>query len=179
MNRVFLRACAFLLPWALLACGPSRQETLKDWMVEERKLITPMVKKIPEPKPFYHLGYDAVGSSDPFARQFLVAAAVTEQQKENPDLSLAHKSRKRDPLEEFALESIAFVGTLEKQGRAVGLVRAQGKVFQVLAGQYIGKDFGKILRIDETSIQLREVAQDEEGKWLQRDATLRIQGGSK
>ena len=61
----------------------------------------------------------------------------------------------------------------------MGLVRAQEKVFQVLVGQYIGKNFGKVLRIDQTSIQLRELAQDQEGKWLQRDATLRIQGGSK
>lgn len=179
MNRVCSSACVFLLPWALLGCGPSRQEALKDWIAEERKSITPMVRKIPEPKPFYHLGYDEVGSSDPFAKQSFVAAAVTEQQKENPDLSLAHKSRKRDSLEEYPLEAITFVGTLEKQGRAVGLVRAQEKVFQVLVGQYIGKNFGKILRIDETSIQLRELAQDQEGKWLQRDATLRIQGGSK
>ena len=94
-------------------------------------------------------------------------------------MSLAHKSRKRDSLEEYPLEAITFVGTLEKQGRAVGLVRAQEKVFQVLVGQYIGKNFGKVLRIDQTSIQLRELAQDQEGKWLQRDATLRIQGGSK
>jgi len=178
MNRVS-RACVLMLTWALLACGPSRQEDLKDWIAEERKSITPMVKKIPEPKPFFHLGYDEVGSSDPFARQFFVAAAVTEQQRESPDLSLAHKSRKRDPLEEYAFESMAFVGTMEKQGRAVGLIRAEEKVFQVVAGQYVGKNFGKILRIDATSIQLRELAQDQEGKWLQRDATLRIQGGSK
>ena len=41
------------------------------------------------------------------------------------------------------------------------------------------KNFGKILRIDDTSIQLRELAKDQEGNWLQRDATLRIQGESK
>ena len=179
MTIVFSRACIFLLPCALLACGPSRQETLKDWMAEERKSITPMVKKIPEPKPFFHLAYEEVGSSDPFARQFFVAAAVSAQQKGNPDFSSPHKSRKRDPLEEYALETIVFVGTMEKQGRAVGLVRAQGKVFQVLTGQYIGKNLGKVLRIDESSIQLREVAQDQDGMWLQRDATLRIQGESK
>lgn len=179
MNRLLCRAGTVLLTWLLLACGPSRQDTLKDWMAVERKLITPMVKKIPEPKPFHHLAYDEAASADPFARQFFIAAAAAEQQKNNPDLSLAHKSRKRDPLEDYALESIAFVGTLEKEGRAVGLVRAQGKVYQVLPGQYLGKNFGKILRIDNTSIQLRELAKDQEGNWLQRDATLRIQGESK
>ena len=179
MNRLHYRACTVLLPCVLLACGPSRQDTLKDWMAEERKSITPSVKKIPDPKPFHHLAYDEAGNADPFSRQFFIVAAATEQLKNSPDLSLAHKSRKRDPLEEYALESIAFVGTMEKQGRSVGLVRAQGKVYQVLAGQYIGKNFGKILRIDDTSIQLRELAKDQEGNWLQRDATLRIQGESK
>ena len=82
-------------------------------------------------------------------------------------------------MEEYALESIAFVGVMQKQGHSVGLVRAQGKVYPVLAGQYLGKNFGKILRIDDTSIQLRELAKDQEGNWLQRDATLRIQGESK
>jgi Tfp pilus assembly protein PilP len=36
-----------------------------------------------------------------------------------------------------------------------------------------------VLRVDESGIQLREIAQDAGGKWLERDIYLRIQGSNK
>ena len=121
----------------------------------------------------------SVDRKDPFTKQYFVALANAEADKANPDLSLSQKSRPRQPLESIPLESMNFVGMLEKQGRFVGLLRANGIVHQVVPGQYIGKNFGKVLRVDESGIQLREIAQDAGGKWLERDTYLRIQGSNK
>jgi type IV pilus assembly protein PilP len=174
-----IRASLALMGLLLSACGPSRQDTLRDWMEEQRQASIPSVKKIPAPQPFKHLAYEQGDRNDPFARQYFVALANAAAEKENPDLSLSQKSRPRQPLESIPLESMNFVGTLEKQGRSVGLVRANGVVHQVVPGQYIGKNFGKVLRVDESGIQLREIAQDAGGKWSERDTYLRIQGSSK
>jgi type IV pilus assembly protein PilP len=175
------QSLAGLLLVALLlsACGPSRQDTLRDWIDEQRKASVPNVKKIPAPQPFQHLSYEQGERKDPFAKQVLVAQVNAEAEKASPDLSLQHKSRARQTLESIPLESMNFVGILEKQGRALGLVRADGVLHQVMPGQYIGKNYGKVLRVDEKGIQLREIAQDANGKWSERDAYLRIQGSNK
>lgn len=163
----------------LSACGSSRQDDLRQWMEEQRKASVPSVKKIPAPQPFKHLSYEQGDRKDPFTKQYFVALANAEAEKANPDLSLSQKSRARQPLESIPLESMNFVGMLEKQGRSVGLLRANGIVHQVVPGQYLGKNFGKVLRVDESGIQLREIAQDAGGKWLERDIYLRIQGSNK
>lgn len=163
----------------LSACGPSRQDALRDWMAEQRKASVPSVKKIPPPRAFVHLPYEQADNKDPFAKQFFVALATSEMESANPDLSLAQKSRPRQALENIGLESMVFVGTLEKQGRMVALVRANGIVHQITPGQYLGKNFGKVTRLDASGIQLREIAQDSAGKWHERDAFLRAQGSNK
>ena len=173
------RGAVLLVAVLLAACGPSRQDILREWMEEQRKASIPTVKKIPAPQPFRHLSYEQGDRKDPFTKQYFVALANAAAEKENPDLSLSQKSRARQPLESIPLESMNFVGMLEKQGRSVGLVRANGIVHQVVPGQYIGKNFGKVLRVDESGIQLREIAQDAGGKWLERDTYLRIQGSNK
>jgi type IV pilus assembly protein PilP len=175
-----LALAGLVLVAALLsACGPSRQDNLGQWMEEQRKASIPSVKKIPAPQPFKHLSYEQGDRKDPFTKQYFVALANAEAEKANPDLSMSQKSRARQPLEIIPLESMNFVGTIERQGRSVGLVRANGVVHQVVAGQYMGKNFGKVLRVEESGIQLREIAQDAGGKWLERDTYLRIQGSNK
>ena len=172
-------ASLLLVTLSLSACGPSRQDTLRDWIAEQLKANVPSVKKIPEPQPFQHLPYEQGERKDPFAKQILVAQVNAEADKASPDLSLQHKSRARQTLESIPLESMNFVGILEKQGRVMGLVRADGVLHQVVPGQYLGKNFGKVLRVDEKGIQLREIAQDANGKWSEREAYLRIQGSNK
>lgn len=174
-----LRAGGLLVCAFLAACGPSRQDALRQWMQEQRQASVPSVKKIPPPQPFKHLPYEQGDRKDPFTKQYFVALANAEAEKSNPDLSLSQKSRQRQPLESIPLEAMSFVGLLEKPGRSVGLVRANGVVHQVVPGQYIGKNFGKVLRVEESGIQLREIAQDPGGKWMERDTYLRIQGSSK
>jgi len=177
--RQALAVGLLLVTLLLSACGPSRQDTLRDWIAEQRKASVPSVKKIPAPQPFQHLPYEPGERKDPFAKQVLVAQLNVEAEKASPDLSLKHKSRARQTLESMPLEAMSFVGILEKQGRAMGLVRADGVLHQVAPGQYLGKNFGKVLRIDEKGIQLREIAQDANGKWSEREAYLRIQGSNK
>ena len=159
----------------LMACGPSRQDGLRQWMQEQRKAGVPQARDLAAPQVFNHLPYTQSEREDPFTK---LALANAQAEPANPHLSLSHRSRARQPLEDIALESMHFVGMLENQGRYVALVRANGILYQVLPGQYIGKNLGKVWRVDESGIDLREVAQDTDGRWLERNAYLRFQGGN-
>jgi type IV pilus assembly protein PilP len=162
----------------LMACEPSRQDGLRQWMQEQRKAGVPRARDLAAPQAFKHLPYAQGERKDPFTKHSSLALANAQAEPANSDLSPSQKSRARQPLEEFALESMHFVGMLEKQGRYVALVRANGILHQVVPGQYIGKNLGKVWRVDESGITLRESAQDADGKWLERNAYLRLQGAN-
>ena len=176
--RWLSRAGLVVLCCLLMACGPSRQDGLRQWMQEQRQAGVPRARSLAAPQVFKHLPYAQGERKDPFVKHSLLALANAQAEPANPGLSRSQKSRARQPLEEFDLESMHFVGMLEKQGRYVALVRANGILHQVLLGQYIGKNLGKVWRLDESGIALRESAQDADGKWLERSAYLRFQGSN-
>ena len=42
-------------------------------------------------------------------------------------------------------------------------------------GDYLGQNYGRITRIGETEISLREVVQDAAGEWTERMSSLQLQ----
>ncbi len=55
------------------------------------------------------------------------------------------------------------------------LLRVDNLLYQVKAGEYLGQNFGRITKISETEITLREVVQDAAGEWIERTSTLQLQ----
>ena len=52
-------------------------------------------------------------------------------------------------------------------------------IYQVKVGNYLGQNYGKIIKITENAIQLREIVQDATGDWIERSASLDLQEGKK
>ena len=48
-------------------------------------------------------------------------------------------------------------------------------VYQVKAGDYLGQNYGKITKISETDVSLREIVQDAAGEWIERTSSLQLQ----
>jgi type IV pilus assembly protein PilP len=44
----------------------------------------------------------------------------------------------------------------------------------VQIGNYLGRNFGKILNIQEDKIELREIVKDADGRWEERQASLAL-----
>ena len=62
----------------------------------------------------------------------------------------------------------------------VALVKVGGLLYQVRPGQYLGQNYGRVTRISETDVTLREIVQDSGGEWIERPATLKlVEEGSK
>ena len=69
-----------------------------------------------------------------------------------------------------------MVGTLEESGKLWGIIRDQdGLVYKVSRGNYMGRNYGKIERISEGEISLREIIQSPGGKWAERTARLSLE----
>jgi type IV pilus assembly protein PilP len=84
-------------------------------------------------------------------------------------------NRRKQPLEAFPLDAMSMVGILNRKGQLVALVKVDSLLYQVVAGGYLGQNYGRIVKIDENQIVLREIVQDATGEWIERPAALQLQ----
>ena len=63
--------------------------------------------------------------------------------------------RRKEPLEEFPLDTISMVGRMERLGRPVALVLVGRLLYQVRPGEHLGQNYGLVTKISETEISLR------------------------
>lgn len=88
-------------------------------------------------------------------------------------------ARRKEPLEAFPLDAMTLVGSILKSGQPVALVKVDSLLYQVKLGNYLGEHYGRVTKISETEVVLREIAQDGVGEWIERVATLQLQEGIK
>lgn len=165
----------------LTACSSSDQVDLEQWMKDQRTQTKSNVQPIPEPKKFTPQGYTQEAATDPFSNQKLTQALRREstQSTSNAALVAPELARRKDPLEGFPLDAMSMVGTLIKQGRPVALVKVDNLLYQVSPGNYLGHNYGRITKVDEAEVVLREIVQDAAGEWIERIAKLQLQERSK
>jgi type IV pilus assembly protein PilP len=164
--------------WALLAIGLSgcgaRMGELKDWAEAERKAARPTVKPIEAPKRFVPQAYAGLNSIEPFSPQKLATASKQENNQPN-SLLAAEMNRRKEPLEAYPLDAMAMVGSMARKDGRYAILKVENLLYYVKAGSYMGQNFGRILKINESEISLREIVQDSTGDWVERVSTLQLQ----
>lgn len=170
-----------LLGGLLAGCGASGEEELRQWMSDLRSTTKSRVTPLTEPKQFLPQPYSADSGLDPFNAVKLTQALRRDstQLASNATLIAPEMARRKEPLEAYPLDVMAMVGSLDKKGAPTALLKVDNLLYQVRLGNYIGQNYGKIIRINENSIFLREIVQDATGDWIERDATLDLQEGKK
>ena len=93
----------------------------------------------------------------------------------NSALIDAELARRKQPLEAYPLDVMAMVGSLSQDDQLVALVRVDSLLYQVRPGNYLGQNYGRVDKITETEIVLREIVQDAAGEWTERPAALQLQ----
>ena len=158
----------------LLAGCSGDIDELRQWIEQQRKDVKPNVKPLDAPKKFLPEPYTASTVVDPFSAQKLSVAIKQEATQPN-SLLTAEMNRRREPLEAYPVDSMSMVGSLTRKDSRYGLLRVDNLLYQVKVGDYLGQNFGKIMKISETDITLREVVQDAAGEWIERTSTLQLQ----
>ncbi|MFZ9136373.1 MAG: pilus assembly protein PilP [Hylemonella sp.] len=158
----------------------SEDEKLKGWIAEQRQQIRPRVNPLPVPKPFQPEPYEAAALPDPFGKEKLnmVLRRSAAQLQADPLLSQELRRRK-EPLEEYPLDAMTMVGSLSREGEPMALIRADKLLYQVRVGNYLGKNYGRVTKITETELMLREIVQDAAGEWVERPSSLQLQEKTK
>jgi type IV pilus assembly protein PilP len=126
------------------------------------------IDPLPEIKPYESFTYSASNLRSPFvpsapARSDLAAGV-------RPDVK-----RPREFLEQFPLDTMRMVGTLQLHGRNYGLVQGKdGLVHRVLPGNFMGQNDGRIVGITGTKISIIEIIPDGLGGYIERPAALAL-----
>jgi type IV pilus assembly protein PilP len=157
----------------LLGCTADHGE-LQLWMDQQRREVKPNVPPLTPPKKFDPQPYTSAQAVEPFSTQKLTVALKQEARQPNSLLS-AELNRRKEPLEAYPLDAMGMVGSVTKEGRPFALLRVDSLLYQVKVGDYLGQNYGRITRIAETEIALREIVQDAAGEWIERPATLQLQ----
>jgi type IV pilus assembly protein PilP len=157
----------------LTACGDAQDE-LQQWIEQQRREVKPNVTPLSPPKKFNPQAYLAGAGVEPFSTQKLTVAIKQESRQPN-SLLAAEINRRKEPLEAYPLDSMAMVGSVTKQGRPYALLRVDNLLYQVKMGDYLGQNYGKVTKISETDVSLREIVQDAAGEWIERTSSLQLQ----
>ncbi|HTV79281.1 MAG TPA: pilus assembly protein PilP [Steroidobacteraceae bacterium] len=161
---------ALLLGLVLAAgviAGCSSQDTdLQNFITETNKEAGGRVEPLPEVKPYQTFTYADANLRSPFTPSSPNAG--------NPNLRPdAH--RNREFLEQYSLDTMKMVGSIQQNGTMYGLVQTRdGLVHRVTVGNYIGQNDGKITAITPSKIDLREIVPDGLGGYIERPAALAL-----
>lgn len=154
----------------LAACQGGKGDDLDKFIEESGKTMRPKVEPLPEVKPYIPMEYNADGS---LVNPFRARKAITEGAgKLQPNMN-----RPREPLESYPLESLKFVGSIEKTKLKYALIKTpDNSVQQAKVGNYLGQNFGMIVEINENGVVLKEIVQDDlSGDWIERTASVDLQ----
>ena len=158
---------------SLAACDGENQE-LQAWMDQQRREVRPSIQALAAPKKFDPAPYANAQQVDPFSNQKLTVAIKQEARQPN-SLLAAEMNRRKEPLESYPLDTMAMTGSVVKGGVPFALLKVDNLVYYVKPGDHLGQNFGRITRITETEVSLREVVQDAAGEWTERTAALQLQ----
>jgi type IV pilus assembly protein PilP len=169
------RQVALLGGAVLVIAGCSgEQPELTQWLDQQRRDVKPNVAPLSSPTRFNPQAYLALTSVEPFSTQKLSVALKLDAVQPN-SLLASEINRRREPLEAYPLDSMTMVGSVVRTGRQYALLKVDNLLYQVKQGDYLGQNYGKITKISETDVSLREIVQDASGEWVERISALQLQ----
>jgi type IV pilus assembly protein PilP len=158
--RTGILLCAAVI--ALAGCT-SADSDLQQFIQQTEQQPGGRVEPLPEIKPYETYVYNDQSLRSPF---------VPSQPGGFNSVQLNTK-RPREFLEQFSLDTLRMVGTLNFGGTTYGLVQTKdGVVHRVTIGNYMGQNDGRITAITPSSIELTEIVPDGLGGYMKRPAAL-------
>lgn len=153
----------------LAGCG-SDMDDLDEYINAVKARPGGRIDPLPEIKPYEVFTYVAnnQGYRSPFVPDLPQHSAGSPNSGTRPD-----PERSREFLEQFSLDTLRMVGTLTQGDTAYGLVQtSDGLIHRVVAGNYLGQNDGRIVKITESEIELIEIISDGIGGYVEREAAV-------
>lgn len=165
-----------LLCMCLVGCDSSGDfSDLRAYMDQVKAQPKGAIEPLPKFQAYEAFTYSAAALRSPF--QPPVKVDLVKRERGSKEIK-PDESRVKQFLEGFNIETFEMVGTLRDERGDFALVKGAGGVHRVQRGDYLGRNHGKIVSIDEAKIDVMEIVPDGEGGWLERPRTLPLKESS-
>ncbi|MYN29530.1 pilus assembly protein PilP [Duganella levis] len=167
---------SILMAMLLLAgCGDSDVQEVRTWMKQVDAQTQVRVPPLAEPKVFVPFAYARKDDIDPFNPNKLLAELAKQAGTGGGSGIKPDMDRRKELLESYPLDTIKMVGTIEKKGVVHAVLQVDRAVHQVVVGQHLGENYGRITGISDNTVTIKEIVQDATGDWVERQSRLELQ----
>lgn len=172
MKRSIANCTVFFLAIGLGGCADNDVRDLTKFINEVKARPKGIIQPLPEIKVVEPFIFDPENLRDPFRAIEKVQVATKN------DISLGtgvrpDTTRRREELEGHSLDTLRMVGTLNMKNDFWALIKANdGTVHKVKKGNYMGQNYGEIIRVLNDKIELMEIVADGQGTWREQQASL-------
>ena len=182
-----LRVLIFSVGVGMLMGGCVGQNDFEDLQGFVQEIKNSKKGTIPPPPtfaPYDFYTYSASSLRSPFVKPKTLAQLISESESKKQDeqaLSNSHikpdANRVKEYLEQFTIENMSMVGTLENvQGIWALVLDEKGDVHRIQVGDYLGRNHGRVASITTVRIGVVEIVPDGVGGWLERPREITLSG---
>lgn len=158
---------------ALLAgCGGGDLSDLENYVAEIKSHKSSNIPPIPEIRPYQPYTYRPEDRREPFTPMLMSPEGRGEGDGSGvqPD-----RTRPRELLEQYPLDSLRMKGTLSAGGALYALIQdPEGVVHRVTRGDHMGQNYGEIIGITPSEVNLMEIVPDGLGGYMERSADIAL-----
>lgn len=162
----------------LAGCFGDELEDLRGYVESVKARPASKIPPLPTFESYITVPYDAAKLRAPFTPPQQADEETDQQPVVNKDGKRPLRppvDRKLEPLENYALDALRYVGYLEKGGARWAAVSTPDKIIQhVRVGDHLGQNYGKVVSITEARIEIVEIIEDGMGGWSEHPASLSI-----
>lgn len=164
---------------ALLVSGCSSNDGFSDldrFMKEIDSKPRGHIEALPEVQVYRAFTYSAANRRSPFLPPQEVVINEVKIQEDQSNVK-PNFDRVPEVLESFSLGELRMVGTLQRNQNDVlwALIADNlGSIHMAKAGQYMGKNHGRIVGIEAGRLDLIEIVPNGYGGWLERPRTISL-----
>ena len=134
------------------------------------------IEELPEVQVYRAFTYSAANRRSPFLPPQDVVINEVKIQEDQSNVK-PNLDRVPEVLESFALGELRMVGTLQRNENDIlwALISDNlGSVHMAKVGQYMGKNYGRIVGIEVGRLDLIEIVPNGYGGWLERPRTISL-----
>ncbi|WAJ70262.1 pilus assembly protein PilP [Catenovulum adriaticum] len=167
-----MKYLALLSCLVLGACGSDISD-LQTYTDEVKANAKTSIEPMPTVKKYQSFEYSVNGLRSPFVKP--KPELIDDATSQTLGCLQPNFNRQKEALEKYPLETIKMRGTLGEAGRYFALASvADGALYRVKVGNYMGLFHGQIQKITSDKVILQEMIPDGTGCWETRTAQISI-----
>lgn len=162
---------------ALQGCSQINDTTdLQQFVRETQARPAGRIDPLPEFKSYESFLYRATSLRGPF--QPIVRIELSDEDGDALGIKNNLKpdfERPKEPLEAFKLENLRMVGTIHMldMGDLTALIKdSKGELHRIKKGNFAGRNYGEILTVNETQLDIMEIIPNGRDGWIKRPRNL-------